>query len=50
MVQGEQQEGPETNMLLDSQCCFQDFLEVEDMSMVAQHCHSVGLEALFGPV
>jgi hypothetical protein len=47
VVRGEQQEGLGPNTSLDSQRRFQDFLEVEDMSVVAQHCHSVGLEALF---
>ena len=33
--------------ILDSHRKFDKFLEVEDMSLVAQHCRDVGLEALF---
>lgn len=50
VVRGEQQEAIRNNSAsdsLDKHRKFHEFLEVEDMSLVAQHCRSVGLEALF---
>jgi hypothetical protein len=46
VVRGEQQENI-TSGDLDTHRKFNNFLEVEDMSLVAKHCKSVGLEALF---
>ena len=47
VVRGEQQESIPMGMMVDSMRKFQDFQEVESMSIVAQHCQQVGLEALF---
>eukprot|EP00980_Cylindrotheca_fusiformis_P007716 scaffold1637_cov108-Cylindrotheca_fusiformis.AAC.5 len=57
VVRGEQQETIQTGssttdqhqqvVLADAHRKFQEFLEVDDMSIVAQHCREVGLEALF---
>jgi hypothetical protein len=47
VVRGEQQETIPTGKSLDSERRFQEFLEVDNMSLVAQHCREVGLEALF---
>lgn len=47
VVRGEQQEYIGKNQSLDTQRKFQEFVEVDDMSMVARHCREVGLEALF---
>jgi hypothetical protein len=54
VVRGEQQEAISNSTSssssdddLDAHRKFQEFLEVEDMSLVAQHCRTVGLEALF---
>jgi hypothetical protein len=47
VVRGEQQETIMPHSSMDSQRRFSEFLQVEDMSVVAQHCRDVGLEALF---
>jgi hypothetical protein len=47
VIRGEQQEQIPTGKSLDSQRRFPIFQEVEAMSIVAQHCREVGLEALF---
>jgi len=44
VVRGEQQESVAG---IDDARKFEQFLEVDDMSVVAQHCRKVGLEALF---
>ena len=47
VVRGEQQEPIPPGTSLESRRCFSSFQEVDDISVVAQHCRQVGLEALF---
>jgi hypothetical protein len=47
VVRGEMQERVQNSHELESQRRFPTFLEVDDMSRVANHCRQVGLEALF---
>ena len=50
VVRGEQQERIPTlssGASLDGARKFHEFIETDDMSVVAQHCREVGLEALF---
>ncbi|KAL3903536.1 MAG: hypothetical protein SGARI_005333 [Bacillariaceae sp.] len=46
-MRGEQQETVPKGSTIDSMRKFSAFLEVEEMSTVAEHCREVGLEALF---
>ena len=46
VVRGEMQEEVASDCM-DRWKCFDQFLEVDDMSIVAEHCRKVGLEALF---
>jgi len=47
VVRGEMQEEVPGDGDLDSRRVFPEFLEVQDMSIVADHCRRVGLDALF---
>jgi Protein of unknown function (DUF1115) len=47
VVRGEQQEVVPRGKSMESVRRFANFTEVEDMSVVAEHCREVGLEALF---
>jgi hypothetical protein len=47
VVRGEQQEQVASLDELEAKRCFPSFQEVDDMSIVAQHCRAHGLEALF---
>lgn len=47
VVRGEMQERVADSQELETKRCFSTFIEVDDMSVVADHCRRVGLESLF---
>lgn len=47
VIRGEQQEVVPTGKSMEPLRRFANFMEVDDMSVVAEHCKEVGLEALF---
>jgi hypothetical protein len=47
VVRGEQKEQVPEGKSMEAIRCFANFIEVDDMSVVADHCREVGLEALF---
>jgi hypothetical protein len=47
VVRGEQKEQVTNGKNVEAMRCFSNFVEVDDMSVVADHCRQVGLESLF---